>query len=315
MIAYRFSEAELIFNIRADDEAKGRKQPWLTRARTLTTELKKKPRKKIASQWSDIKNVYTRRQNGKCAFCERLLGKHELSSVEFDVEHFRPKNAVRLWPTAELIRDLHLPADFPRPLGNGKGYRFLAYHHLNYASSCKTCNSRLKGSYFPVAGKHRFTGTDPRKLQEQERPYLIYPLGDFDEDPETLLGFEGYFAIPKAPSTQRFEHDRARVTIAFFRLNGERDDLLLLRAKQLDNVFSKIELLNATRNAKKKVEIWQDIQQLGSEKNDHASCVRSLIAQYGKFDDKPAPATRARALANLQLAREYVRSQLGPPRP
>jgi hypothetical protein len=300
----------LVADIQADDVAKGRKQPWLDKAKKLTSELKKKPTKKIASQWSEIKSVYTKRQHGKCAFCERLLGEHELAAVEFDVEHFRPKNAVKAWPTADIIAELKLPADFPRSTGKGKGYRFLAYHHLNYASSCKTCNSRLKGNFFPIAGKHGFTGVDPVALQKSERPYLIYPLGNFDDDPEEVISFQGYMAVPHPKPATAHHRDRGRVMIAFFRLNAERDDILLLRAKQLDNVFTKIELLTATKAAKKRQEIWKDIQRLAHEANDHAGCVRSFLRLYGSPDDKPVPKSRVEALGYLQLARDYVRRTL-----
>src|SRR5437868_6876103 len=139
MIRYKFTETELIRDIQADDKAKKRKVGWLDKAKQLTAELKRRPNKKIQSQWSEVKSVYTRRQHGKCAFCERLLGDHELSAVEFDVEHFRPKNAVKPWPPSELVKELRLPADFPVSKSGGSGYRLLAFHHLNYASSCKTC--------------------------------------------------------------------------------------------------------------------------------------------------------------------------------
>ena len=58
--------------------------------------------------------------------------------------------------------------------------------------ACKTCNSRLKANFFPVAGRHSFTGTNPIQLNRRERPYLIYPLGDVDDDnAEDLIAFEG----------------------------------------------------------------------------------------------------------------------------
>lgn len=310
MIRYKFTEAELIADIRADDGAKARKESWLNKAKKLTSELKKSPAKKIASQWSEIKSVYTRRQHGKCAFCERLLGEHELAAVELDVEHFRPKNAVKAWPTPEIIAELKLPRDFPKSAGHGEGYRLLAYHHLNYASSCKTCNSRLKSSYFPIAGKHLFKGDDPVTLQKVEKPYLVYPLGDFDDDPEEIISFQGYLAVPHPKPTSPHHRDRARVMIAFFRLNAEREDILLLRAKQLDNVFTRIELLNSTTETRKREEIWDDIQRLASAANDHAGCVRSILRIYGHPDDEPAPKSRAEAMDYLQLARNYVRSTL-----
>lgn len=309
MIAYRFTEAEIIADIEADDRAKSRKKPWLKKAKTLTAALREDPKREIASGWSEVKNVYTRRQAGKCAFCERMLGEHELAAVEFDVEHFRPKNEVRPWPTPEVIAELKLPANFPTSKAAGRGYRFLAYHHLNYASSCKTCNSSLKASYFPIAGKHLFSGTDPVALTRQERPLLIYPLGDFDNDPEEMISFQGYIAVPHPRPKSAYAHARAQVTIAFFRLNDNREDLLLLRAKQLDNVFTKIEFLGHVRAKAKRREIWNDIEILTSPRNDHAGCVRSLLRLYGT-PDGPAPVTRPQAMEYLQLARDYVRSKL-----
>lgn len=315
MIRYLFTEDELVADIQADDKLKKRKVGWLKTAKILTAKLRRNSKKKITSQWSGVKSVYTKRQHGKCAFCERLLGEHELSSVEFDVEHFRPKNAVKPWPSPDLIKELRLPSDFPKSTGKGKGYRLLAYHHLNYASSCKTCNSRLKANFFPIAGKHSFTGHNPVSLYRLEKPYLVYPLCDFDKDPEDLIAFRGYRAEPCAPKQDRFNHDRGRVIIAFFRLNDERDDLLLLRAKQLDYLFTKLELYNIERNDDRRAEIWEDIERLASERNDHAGCVRHLLRRYGDRDAKPPPPSRAEALEDLCLARDYVRSKLPSIRP
>jgi|WetSurMetagenome_2_1015567.scaffolds.fasta_scaffold06377_5 hypothetical protein len=309
MIRYKFTEADLIADIASDDVKKSRKQPWLVKAKRLTSELKKNPAKKIVSEWGEIKSVYTERQQGKCAFCERLLGKHELASVEFDVEHFRPKNAVKAWPPQETIDELKLPADFPRSPGKGKGYRLLAYHHLNYASSCKTCNSRLKASFFPIAGRHVFAGTDPVTLMQSELPYLVYPLCDFDNDPEDIISFQGYLAVPHEHPATPHHRDRARVTIAFFRLNEERDDLLEFRAKQLDDLLTKLELMTSVKSANRRKELWEDIQLLGHERSHHAGCVRSLLKLHGDPDEKPVPKSRAQAMEYLKLARDYWRSK------
>lgn len=311
MIRYSFTEADLIADIQADDAAKGRKQPWLKKAKKWTSELKKQPAKAITSHWSDIKSVYTKRQHGKCVFCERKLGADELSSVEFDMEHFRPKGAVSPWPTPEIAVELSLPADFPRSTASGSGYRLLAYHPLNYASSCKTCNSRLKSSFFPVAGSHNFAGVVPAVLTQQERPFLIYPLGDFDEDPEALISFQSYHAVPNS-GAKGHDHDRARVTIAFFRLNGDREDLFESRAKVLHDLFTSLQLLDKTKGKARRQEIWDDVLRLKADSSPHAGCVRSLLKLYGQFDDDPAPATRPQAIQYLELARAYWRSKHKP---
>ena len=80
MICYKFEEAQLVSDIQADDKAKNRNEPWLDKARRLTTELREDANAEIRSLWSEVKSVYTKRQHGKCAFCERLLGQHELSA-------------------------------------------------------------------------------------------------------------------------------------------------------------------------------------------------------------------------------------------
>lgn len=314
MIRYQFTEAHLIALIEADDKAKGRKQGWLSKAKKLTIELKKKPAKVITSEWSPIKGVYTKIQHGKCAFCERVLGEHELASVEFDVEHFRPKNAVKAWPDQATIEALGLPADFPASVGAGRGYRLLAYHHLNYASSCKVCNERLKACFFPIAGKkHIYNGVSPQVLLKTEQPYLIYPLGDFDDDPQDMISFEGIMAVPRKEAGSH-EHNRALVTIAFFRLNAIRDDLLMLRAKTLQDVFTKLELYEATASPKRRAEIWADILLFADERAYDVNCIRSFLRLYGE-PDKPAPASRARAMEYLKLARIYWRSKFGPRAP
>jgi hypothetical protein len=203
-----------------------------------------------------------------------------------------------------------LPTGFPASTGKGKGYRFLAYHPLNYASSCKVCNERLKGCFFPVAGKHDYKGVKPPALQKREQPYLIYPLGDFDNDPEDIISFEGIMAVPRKKAGSH-EHDRALVIIAFFRLNAIRDDLLMLRAKTLEDIFTKLELFEATSSPARRKEIWIDVLRFEDESAYDVSCVRSLLRLYGE-PDKPEPATRARAMEYLHLARIYWRSKFKP---
>ena len=68
---------------------------WRKAADTRTAELKiAKAYTSGSPSWSDVKSVYMRLQYNKCAYCERPLG----SNIEQDVEHFRPKNAVKAWP-------------------------------------------------------------------------------------------------------------------------------------------------------------------------------------------------------------------------
>ncbi len=55
--------------------------------------------------------------------------------------------------------------------------------------SCKTCNSTLKKNLFPIEGTRDSGSTDPSKMKS-EKALLIYPIGDFDTDPQELIAFE-----------------------------------------------------------------------------------------------------------------------------
>lgn len=109
----------------------------------------------------------------------------------------------------------------------------LAYNIFNYATSCKTCNTTLKGSFFPIAGK-RALETSDFALLRQEQPYLIYPPGSLDDDPEELITYRGILPVPKYSSGHN--HRRARVTIDLFALDI-REDLLRLRAEVIQKVW------------------------------------------------------------------------------
>ncbi|MCA9701486.1 MAG: hypothetical protein KC431_28460, partial [Myxococcales bacterium] len=139
--------------------------------------------------WSEVKPLFVRLQHDKCCYCERQLEADEDGrGPEHDVEHCRPKRPVKPWPDApEGVHD-----------GASAGYYMLAYSLHNYCAACKTCNSKYKGSYFPIAGQRgRSNAVDPHKLDTRERPLLPYPIGDRDVDPEVLLTFEGIIPTPK----------------------------------------------------------------------------------------------------------------------
>jgi hypothetical protein len=294
----------LLAAIALHDTAQGRAKPWPQRsAAALEKFLADPDAKKLPSLWSEIKPVYVHLQRGKCAFCERLLGEDEVAAYESDVEHFRPKKGVTPWPPATPIGRTPYPADLPATPGKGAGYRKLPYHELNYMVACKTCNTRCKANFFPVAGKHRFTAADPLDLRAKEQPYLICPLGGLDDDPETLITFIGCKAVPAQPSSDAYAWNRARITIAFFLLNdpAREDQLILERATRLDLLGSKIEAFEKSPKARRAA-AWEDVKAEGSANQPHANCVRSLIRLYMQ-----APATAHQHIAE---ARIYRRSKL-----
>ena len=92
----------------------------------------------------------------------------------------------------------------------------LAYDPFNYAVACKPCNTVLKANYFPIAGQRRRAARRPPS-RDTERPFLIYPIGDLDDDPEDLIAWRGCHPLPA--NARGFDGLRAMVTIAIFKLD------------------------------------------------------------------------------------------------
>ena len=228
MIGYKISKDDL------EDLIEAHKPGWLDRAKTRTAKFRALGKYEESSPiWSEIKAVYmTLQGESKCAFCERKLESVEAGLIEQDVEHFRPKKSVKAWTAPpEILVEGITPTDPPV----AGGYYLLPYHPFNYAASCKPCNSTLKSNYFPVAGAYNLAGDDPAALQG-ETPYLIYPVGDFDTDPEDLIAFYG--ASPQAKAPGGIDQHRALVTIAFFKLDDPIGRKNLLRERAMVIVTS-----------------------------------------------------------------------------
>ena len=225
MIRYPITSAELETAIEQE------KRGWLAKAKNKTAGFRA-ARKFNESDgknfWGEIKPVFMQLQYNKCAFCDRLLS---AGRIEHDVEHFRPKNAVKAWPA----KSKELPPDYRFSTGKASdnGYYLLAYNIFNYATSCKMCNTTLKGNYFPVASQRVIDSEDFEKLK-LEQPHLIYPIGNLDDNPEDLITYRGILPIPKY--RRGHKHRRARVTIDLFALDI-REDLLRLRAEIIQTIW------------------------------------------------------------------------------
>ena len=75
-------------------------------------------------------------QHSKCCYCES-----KITHITEDVEHYRPKGAVRQSPHDA------------RPLS--PGYYWLAYEWKNLYLSCSICNSSHKRDLFPLKNPER----------------------------------------------------------------------------------------------------------------------------------------------------------------
>jgi len=290
MIGYRISLNALTKLIEA--EVPG----WMARAKERTVGFVAAGKYSEASSiWSEVKVVYMRLQGGsKCIFCERKLESEENGLIEQDVEHFRPKGRVKRWRAPAVLAGEGV--NLSDPGDNAPGYHRLPYHLFNYAAACKPCNSTLKSDCFPIVGSYKFGGSNPKTLKS-ERPLLIYPFGDFDDDPEDLIKFYG--VSPQPVKAKGHARHRALTTIAFFELADPttRKNLFRERAAMMVGLWPQLEAVfkdagNAI--ASNLVSAYQ------SEKAPHASCARSFAKLHKK--------DRAEAELLFQAAAEFIKS-------
>lgn len=226
-----------------------------------------------APSWSDVKPVYMRLQSYKCIFCERPLGGEVAGKIEQDVEHFRPKNALKPWPKKKRKTD---PDPYPFSTGpTGDGYYWLAYDLHNYAAACKPCNSTRKSNSFPIAAAQRgVQHGDVATLNTSERPFLIYPLGTIDDDPEDLIEFEGIVARPKQPNGHA--HNRALITIEFFGLNV-REELWEDRYRVIRSLWYAYQTTQLSTDPEQIAAAERSIATDTADSGPQASCARSFM--------------------------------------
>lgn len=233
--------------------------------------------------WGRVKDVFARIQHFKCGYCERPMpmpqrlpgdddGEPWGWRREYDVEHFRPKRSVKRWPT-EFSR---LRYDFDTGDAMPGGYLWLAYDHLNYLASCKTCNQDNKKDYFPIRERRANEGYDVRRLNQTERPFLVNPVGAGDAKPEDLIGFYGFVAIPLGSRGHR--RRRGTVIIDLLGLNL-RDDLILQRCNLIRSMWPYLEL-RRTGSGRTRTEAGREISRLTGSASQHANCARCFEALY-----------------------------------
>lgn len=293
MIHLAISQAEL------ESRIETHRPGWLARSNKALASLPASPASShFAPLWTEIKQVYIDLQHSKCCFCEKPLE----GAIEQDVEHFRPKAEVKPWPVPSALKDEGIAATPEDSTTTAPGYAWLAYHPLNYAMACKTCNSTFKKNHFPLAGTRGAVGADPAALAS-ERPLLIYPLGDFDDAPESLIGFIGLSPVPRSASGHA--RHRALVTIALFRLD-ERVQLLQNRAILLCLLFAELELLRKARSAVARAKHQTVVETLLDPGIPFTNCLRSFRELH--------TTDRDRAVELAEECQRYLRTKsLGRP--
>ena len=139
------------------------------------------------------------------------------------MEHYRPKSRVTAW--TDTTGTTH-------PTGRAGGYWWLAYHLQNYCTSCKVCNSSLKGDRFPIQAAPGAPEAHPPSLDAAERPLLLFPVGDHAPDPAIHIQFTGVLPVGATPE--------GRATIDFFRLD-RRQELEEARKRAIYAVWSALQ--------------------------------------------------------------------------
>lgn len=82
--------------------------------------------------WSLVKPAFMAIQHNKCIYCEKQLANSTYGTIEWDLEHFRPKSTVASWPDAARHADLQYT--FVTGDASATGYYWLAYNLGNYAA-------------------------------------------------------------------------------------------------------------------------------------------------------------------------------------
>lgn len=250
---------------------------WLTEAAKRTKHFEDKKtysEDTYKPSWSKIKRAYMKIQASKCAYCEIKL---EDGVIQHDVEHFRPKSNVKVWINEKRKSRLQkIGFDVNLPLGDDcTGYYLLPYNIFNYITACKICNSNLKSDYFPIKNKRQVKSSEFDLLTKEE-PYLLYPLGHFDQDaPEDLITFNGHIAAVNPNLTDKNKISRALLTIVFFELNI-RPYLLKQRSEVVKRIFEAFndKLIHADPNRKKRAE--KDLIRWQKNTSEHTNCARSF---------------------------------------
>ena len=294
MIHYAVTLNELIAAINAALGTQARQDSWWGRAHAdFRRAIRTKVHDKRKAYWSEVKGAFIALQHDKCAYCELPMPQGSKSRIAYDVEHHRPKSSTSPWPDAKTAQALSI--SYQVGAGRARGYPELAHHPFNYVAACKVCNSPYKGDFFPILGTAHPSSYLIDELNRREEPAIPLPLGDWGEDPEGFLTFEGFIAMPRHQSGPR--RLRAQVVIDFFELN-RRADLLLGRAATIALLYQHLKEVAQPDLAADVAEAQSWVDADTHEAAPYAAAARAFKALYD--------ADRPRAVEAVRLANRYI---------
>ena len=111
---------------------------------------------------------------------------------------------------------------------------------------------------------------------DAEKPWLLYPVGCLDVDPEGVITFHGY--LPQSKSEEPLLKLRELVTIAFFGLDdvNHRKDLIRQRAEKI--VFLHLMLMKSEDDGDEKA--GTRVGAMLASNAPHANCARSFARLF-----------------------------------
>jgi hypothetical protein len=255
--------------------------------------------------WSEIKEVFILLQEFKCIYCEFPMPKVESTSadkvaVDYDVEHYRPKNRVTPWPTPGVIVRRPAVQAYQSLVASGApaGYLRLAFDPFNYVVSCKVCNSSYKSDRFPIYGKPDSRSRKRASLDSTEKPLLLFPFGENGDDPDEYLSFDGPTVGHRSGSS--YEDLRSQVVVDFFELDT-REDLLEQRCMLIQLLWTQLECrMSGDPEEKSSAEDYLKVIE-EEHRFPHTACGRAFIELHGR--------DRSRAKTWYKVAVQYLTSK------
>jgi uncharacterized protein (TIGR02646 family) len=161
-----------------------------------------------------IKDQFMTKQNNKCCYCERKL----IGSIEFDMEHYRPKGG---W-----VQD--------NEKLNKPGYYWLAHDWDNLLLSCKVFNN-AKLNKFKLANPKERAFNHNFDIKAAEKPLLINPR---NEDPSQFITF-----VDEVPKSKN-KDPKGTYTISTLKLDSVNlNEVRMSKLKALKTLFKTYDLI------------------------------------------------------------------------